>query len=334
MFTANDLAIDLGTANTCMFALGRGLLLNEPSVIAVNTLTRGVEAVGEVARDMIGRTPENIDAIRPLRDGVIADYDAAEKMLSIFIKRIQHWLDWRRARVVVGVPAGSTPVEKRAVRDSVHRARAREVYLVEQTMAAAVGAGLPIHEPAGNMVVDIGAGTTDIAVISMSGVVLSRSLRVAGNHMDAAIIQYLKRRHNLHIGERLAEQIKIEIGSGDPLFQPVYMEVKGIDVKEGRLRSVELSDADIREALSEPVRAIITAVRRVLDRVPPELSADLFDRGILLTGGGALLKNLDTRLRRETSLPVVLAEEPLAMVALGAGKMLSDVDLLKRIAAE
>jgi rod shape-determining protein MreB len=331
---SNDLAIDLGTANTSVFARGRGIILSEPSVIALNSQTLAVEAVGSRARDMLGRTPDNISAIRPMRDGVVADYEAAEKMIGAFIRQSQGWLDWRRRRVVVGVPADSSTVEKRAIQDTVSRARVHEVYLVEESMAAAVGAGLPVDEATGSMIVDIGAGTTDVAVISLGGIVQSKSVRVAGNHMDQAIVQYLRRRHGLAIGEHTAEQIKIQIGSGDPLDESLTMDVRGHDSSENRSRVVVLTDSDIREALAEPVRQIVQAVLAVLDRVPPELSADLYDRGIVLTGGGSLLRNLDRRISRETALPVIQVAEPLSSVALGAGKMLADAELLRRASTD
>ncbi len=328
---SNDLAIDLGTANTCVFARGKGIVLNEPSIVAVNTRSDQIEAVGTEAKEMLGRTPGTITAIRPMRDGVIADFNAAEKMLGYFIKKAHGRKTFVRPRVIIGVPSEITQVERRAVQDSAYRAKASEVHLIEEAMAAAIGAGLPITEASGNMIVDIGGGTTDIAVISLAGVVYSRSVRVAGNAMDEAIAQYVKREHNLLIGERTAERVKIELGSAAPLDGPRQMEVKGRHVLEGRPTTVILSDGEIREALADPVRCVIQAVRDALERIPPELSADVCDRGIVLSGGGALLHNLDARLRRETGLPVQVAEDPLSSVVLGAGKMLSDFNLLRKI---
>jgi len=331
---SHDLAIDLGTANTCVFARGAGIVLNEPSIVAVNTTTDQIEAVGSEAKEMLGRTPGNITAIRPMRDGVIADFEAAEKMLGHFIKKAHRRKSFVRPRVVIGVPSEITQVERRAVRDSAYRAKASEVHLIEEAMAAAIGAGLPITEASGNMIVDIGGGTTDIAVISLAGIVYSKSVRVAGNAMDEAITHYVKREHDLLIGERTAERIKIELGSAAPLSKRKEMEVKGRHVIEGRPTTVVLHDGQIREALAEPVRLMIQAVRDALERIPPELSADVCDRGIVLSGGGALLQNLDERLRSETGLPVQVAEDPLSAVVLGAGKMLSDFALLRKISIE
>ena len=333
-FFSRDLAIDLGTANTLVFAKGNGIVVNEPSIVAINKLTNEVEAVGKEAKDMLGRTPGNIVAIKPMRDGVIADFKVTEKMLTYFIHKAHNRKMMVRPRIVIGVPSEITPVEKRAVQDSAYRAKASEVYLVEQAMAAAIGAGLPITEPSGNMVVDIGGGTTDIAVISLSGIVYSRSVRVAGNEMDDAIMHYLKRKFNLLIGERTAEAIKIEIGSAYPLEKPIKMEIKGRDLIEGIPKTLTVEDAEIREALSECVDTIVNAIRVALERTPPELSADISDRGIVLTGGGALLKNLDKRIREETGLPVSIADDPLASVVLGTGKMLSDFKLLRKIAVD
>jgi len=328
---SNDLAIDLGTANTCVFARGKGIVLNEPSIVAVNTRSDQIEAVGTEAKEMLGRTPGTITAIRPMRDGVIADFNAAEKMLGYFIKKAHRRKTFVRPRVVIGVPSEITQVERRAVQDSAYRAKASEVHLIEEAMAAAIGAGLPITEASGNMIVDIGGGTTDIAVISLAGVVYSRSVRVAGNAMDEAITQFVKREHNLLIGERTAERVKIELGSAAPLDAPREMEVKGRHVLEGKPTTVILTDGEVREALADPVRQVIQAVRDALERIPPELSADVCDRGIVLSGGGALLQNLDARLRMETGLPVQVAEDPLSSVVLGAGKMLSDFNLLRKI---
>jgi rod shape-determining protein MreB len=328
---SSDLAIDLGTANTCVFAQGRGIVLNEPSIVAFNTASGAVEAVGQEAHEMLGRTPPNIRAIRPMRDGVIADFDAAEKMLVHFVRKAMGRAPWRRPRLVIGVPSEITQVERRAVRDSGFRVKASEVHLIDEPMAAAIGAGLPVTEAAGNMVIDIGGGTTDIAVISMAGTVYGRSLRVAGDAMDEAIIMYLRKTFNLHIGERTAQQVKFEIGSATPLDEVLEMEVKGRHVSQGVPRTVIVTDADIRQALKEPLRQIVLAVRESLEKIPPELSADICDRGVVLTGGGALLRNLDKRLSAETGLPVIVAEDPLTSVVMGAGKMLSDFKLLRRI---
>jgi rod shape-determining protein MreB and related proteins len=331
---SHDLAIDLGTANTCVYARGEGIVVSEPSIVAINKVTGRIEAVGAEAKEMLGRTPGNILAIKPMRDGVIADFEAAEKMLAHFIRKAHRRSGWLRPRVVIGVPSEITQVERRAVKDSALRAKCSEVHLIEEAMAAAIGAGMPITEAAGNMVVDIGGGTTDIAVISLAGVVYGKSVRVAGNELDDAIIQHARKAHNLLIGERTAEQIKIEIGSAAPLEEPLTMEVKGRHLTEGRPKTVTMCDEEIRKALAEPLRAIMQAVHDALERIPPELSADIFDRGVILTGGGALLKSLDQRLREETGLPVQLAEDPLSSVVLGAGKMLSDFDLLRRISLD
>ena len=329
-----DLAIDLGTANTCVFVPGRGIVLNEPSVVAFNTEHNRIEAVGTKAREMIGRTPQNMVAVRPLRDGVIADFDAAERMLSDFIRRSHRRAGWVRPRVVVGVPAEITQVERRAVKDSTLRAKASEVYLIEEPVAAAIGAGLPITEPTGNMIVDIGGGTTDIAVISLAGLVYRKSVRVGGDEMDMAIIDHMKRQHGLLIGERTAEQIKIEIGSAAALEAPREMEVRGRHLLEGLPKSVIVSDGEIREALKSTVDVIVHAVRGALEKIPPELAADIYDRGVVITGGGSLLRNLDERLRNDTELPVQMAEDPLTSVVRGAGRMLSNLELLKKLAMD
>ena len=331
---SNDLAIDLGTANTCVYARGKGIVLSEPSIVAVNNANDQIEAVGIDAKEMLGRTPGNITAIKPMRDGVIADFEAAEKMLGYFIRKAHRRKALVRPRVVIGVPSEITQVERRAVKDSAYRAKASEVHLIEEAMAAAIGAGLPITEAAGNMIVDIGGGTTDIAVISLAGVVYSKSVRIAGNAMDEHIINYVKREHDLLIGERTAERVKMELGSAWPLRDKKEIEVKGRHVLEGKPKTVTLNDSQIREALAEPVKQIVQAVRDGLERIPPELSADVCDRGIVLSGGGALLQNLDERLRRETGLPVQVAEDPLSSVVLGAGKMLSDFNLLRKISLE
>ena len=331
---SQDLAIDLGTANTCVYARGRGIVVNEPSIVALNTMNGRIEAVGADAKEMLGRTPGNITAIRPMRDGVIADFDAAEQMLTHFIRKAHHGSSWLRPRVVIGVPSEITQVERRAVRDSAMRAKASEVHLVEESMAAAIGAGMPITEAAGNMVVDIGGGTTDIAVISLAGVVYGKSVRIAGNELDEAIILHARKAHSLLIGERTSEQIKIAIGSAAVLDEPLTMEVKGRHVSQGRPTTITMDDTEIRRAINEPIRAIVQAVHDALERIPPELSADIFDRGIILTGGGSQLKNLDRRLRDETGLPVQMAEEPLTSVVLGAGKMLTDFPLLRRVSLD
>src|SRR5262244_1911393 len=328
---SSDLAIDLGTANTLVFARGRGIVVSEPSIVAINKTTHKVEAVGNKAKEMLGRTPGNIVAIRPMKDGVIADFEVTEKMLQYFIQQAHGGKQWVSPRIVIGIPSEITQVERRAVEDSAYRAKASEVYLVEEAMAAAIGAGLPITEPHGNMIVDIGGGTTDIAVISLSGIVYSKSVRVAGNEMDESIIQYIKRKYNLLIGERTAEAIKIELGSAYPLDEPLQMEIKGRNLIEGIPKTITITDEEVREALADSISTIINAVRVALERTPPELSADIVERGIVLTGGGALLKNLDKRLSIETGLPVSLADDPLASVVLGTGKMLSDFDLLKRV---
>ena len=308
---SSDLAIDLGTANTLVFAAGKGIVVNEPSIVAINKNTGEVEAVGKEAKEMLGRTPGNIVAIKPMKDGVIADFKVTEKMLNYFIQKAHNRKMLVHPRIVIGVPSEITQVEKRAVEDSAYRAKASEVYLVEQAMVAAIGAGLPITEPGGNMVVDIGGGTTDIAVISLSGIVYSRSVRMAGNQMD--------------------EAIKIQIGSAYPLEKPLTMEIKGRNLIEGVPKSITIDDSEIREALGECIAVIMNAIRVALERTPPELSADISDRGIVLTGGGALVKNLDKRIREETGLPVSVADDPLASVVLGTGKMLSDFKLLRKI---
>jgi rod shape-determining protein MreB len=331
---SNDLAIDLGTANTLVFAEGRGIVVREPSIVAINKITNKVEAVGSAAKDMLGRTPGNIVAIRPMKDGVIADFEVTERMLDYFIKKAHGRSLFVRPKIVISVPSDITQVEKRAVKDSALQAGASEVFIIEQAMAAAIGAGLPITEPTGNMIVDIGGGTTDVAVISLAGIVYSKSVRVASNEMDEAIIQYIKRKYNLLIGERTAEGIKIEIGSAYPLDEPLSIEIKGRDLVEGVPKTLTLTDAEVRESLSETVGIIVDAVRVALERTPPELSADIMDKGIVLTGGGAMLKNLDRRLREETGLPISLAEEPLSSVALGTGAMLADVELLRKISID
>ena len=332
-FFSNDMAIDLGTANTLVYVKGEGIVLNEPSIVAIHQADNTVLAVGKEAKAMLGRTPGNIVAIRPLKDGVIADFDVTEKMLNYFIRRVHRRRALVRPRIVIGVPSGITQVEKRAVRDSAMQAGAREVYLIEEPMAAAIGAGMPITEPGGNMVVDIGGGTTEVAVISLSGIVYSRSVRIAGDEMDEAIVQYIRKNYNLLVGERRAEEIKIRLGSAYPMGgERRTMEVKGRDLIDGIPKTIVIGDDEIREALREPIMTIVEAVRTALERTPPELAADIVDKGIVLTGGGALLKGLDLLLRQETNLPITIAEDPLSCVALGTGKVLDELDLLKKVA--
>ena len=328
---SSDLAIDLGTANTLVYIAGKGIVLDEPSIVAVNRATGEIVGCGTEAREMLGRTPANVTAIKPLRDGVIADFKMAEYMLTYFIKKAHKRKKLVHPRIVIGVPSETTEVEKRAVLDSTYRAKASEVHLVEQAMVAALGAGLPITEPSGNMVVDIGGGTTDIAIISLSGIVYSRSLRIAGNQMDDAVAEYVKRKHGLLIGERTAERVKMEIGSAYRLDKPLNLVVKGRDLVHGLPKAITLQDDEVREALSDCVSAIVGAVRIALENTPPELSGDISERGIILTGGGSLLKNLDERIRVETGMPVLLADEPLASVVLGTGKMLEDFKLLRKM---
>ncbi len=330
-YFSNDLAIDLGTANTLVYARNKGIVVREPSVVVINKLSNRIEAVGAEAKQMLGRTPGNIESIRPMKDGVIADFEVTERMLEYFIKKAHGRKMYVHPRIVIGVPSEITQVEKRAVKDSAMRAGASEVFLVEQAMMAAIGAGLAISEPSGNMIVDIGGGTTDVAVISLAGTVYSRSVRIAGNEMDDAVIQHLKRKYNLLIGERSSEQIKMDVGSAYPLKEPIQMEIKGRDLVEGVPKTLTISDEEIREALTEPVTTIVEAVRMALERTPPELSADIMDKGIVLSGGGSLLRGLDQRLRNETGLPVVLAEDPLSSVVLGTGKVLEDIDLLRKV---
>jgi rod shape-determining protein MreB len=331
---SSDLAVDLGTATTLVFTRNRGIVVFEPSIVAVNRITNRVEAVGKSAKEMLGKTPANILAIRPMKDGVIADFEVTEKMLEYFIRKAHGRNYFVRPRIVISVPSEITPVEKRAVKDSALRAGASEVYLIEQAMAAAIGAGLPITEPAGNMIVDIGGGTTDVAVISLAGIVYARSVRVAGNEMDEAIISYIKRKYNLLIGERTAEAIKIELGNAWPSDETRTMEVKGRDLVEGIPKILTVNDEEIREALAETVNTIVDAVRTALERTPPELSADIIDKGILLAGGGSLLRNLDQRLREETGIPVAHCDDPVSAVVRGTGQMLTDISLLKKISIE
>jgi rod shape-determining protein MreB len=328
---SNDLGIDLGTANTLVYAKGRGIISSEPSVVAVDTEKHRVRAVGKEAKSMLGRTPGTIRAVRPLRDGVIADFEIAEAMLRSFIQKAHNRSTFLRPRIVISVPSGITEVEKRAVRESALSASAREVYLIEEPMAAAIGAGLPITEPSGNMIVDIGGGTTEVAIISLAGIVTANSVRVGGDKMDDAILNYVKRKFNLLIGERTAERIKIEIGNAYPVDEPKSMIVKGRDLVAGVPKTLEINTEDVREALMEPVNAIIEATKVVLERTPPELAADIADKGIVLSGGGALIQNLDVLLREETGLPIMLAEDPFTAVVMGCGRCLDELDLLKDV---
>ena len=334
---SNDLAIDLGTANTLVYAKGKGIVVSEPSVVAVLKDGRGpdkVRAVGKAAKEMLGRTPGNIVAIRPMKDGVIADFEVTEAMLRYFIERVHNRSSTLvRPRIVIGVPSGITSVEQRAVRESALSAGAREVFLIAEPMAAAIGAGLPVTEPSGNMIVDIGGGTTEVAVISLSGIVYSNSVRVGGDKMDDAIINYVKRKYNLLIGERTAELIKITIGTAYPTADVKTMEVKGRDLVGGVPKTLEIKSDEVMEALQEPVNAIVESVKLALERTPPELAADIVDKGIVMTGGGALLANLDILLREATGLPVMLAEDPLTAVAVGVGRCL-DGPLLKDVSIQ
>ncbi len=331
---SNDLAIDLGTATTLIYVKGKGIVSCEPSVVAVQRDSRGgkkVLAVGREAKEMLGRTPGNIEAIRPLRDGVIADFEITEAMLRYFISRAHNQRTLVKPRIIICVPFGITEVEKRAVKESAESAGAREVYLIEEPMAAAIGAGLPITEPSGNMVVDIGGGTTEVAVISLAGIVYSQSVRVGGDKMDEAIVAYMKRKYNLAIGEQTAERIKMTIGNAYSLDQQVTMEVKGRDMVAGIPKTIVVNSDEIREAMSEPINAIVEAVLAALERTPPELAADIVDKGVVLTGGGALLKNIDVLLREETGLPVMVSDDPVSAVVLGSGKTLDHIELLKEV---
>ncbi|WP_305882305.1 rod shape-determining protein [Desulfomicrobium sp. ZS1] len=336
-FFSNDLAIDLGTANTCVYVKGKGIVLREPSVVAVKRDNRGnnkVLAVGSEAKRMLGRTPGNIVAIRPMKDGVIADFEVTEAMLRHFISKVHNSRRLVRPRIVICVPTGITQVEKRAVRESAQSAGAREVFLIEEPMAAAIGADLPITEPTSNMVVDIGGGTTEVAVISLAGIVYSKSVRIGGDKMDEAILQHVKRKYNMLIGESSAEDIKTTIGSAYPLDPELVMDVKGRDLVSGIPQNITITSEEVRKAISEPVDSIVQAVRIALEQTPPELAADIVDRGIVLTGGGALLKGLDSLLREETSLPITVVDDPLSTVALGSGKVLDNLDVLREVTIE
>ncbi len=326
---SHDMGIDLGTANTLVYVKGQGIVLSEPSVVAINRDTNGVCAVGNEAKNMIGRTPSNIVPIRPLKDGVIADFELTEAMLSYFIRKVHNRRRFAWPRIAVGVPSGITEVEKRAVVDSARRAGAQKVYIIEEPMAAAIGAGLPVHEPAGNMIVDVGGGTTEVAVISLGGIVFCKSIRVAGDEMDEAIIQYLKRTYNLMIGERTAEELKIKIGSAYPLKDELEMQVKGRDQVAGLPKILTVRSEEIREAMREPVDSIVEAVRTTLERTPPELSADIVDRGVVLAGGGSLLRGLEKLLSKDTGLHVTRAEDPMTSVVMGTGKYLETADSVR-----
>ena len=328
---SKDMGIDLGTANTLVSMRGKGIVLREPSVVAIRKDTGEILAVGEEAKMMLGRTPGNIVAIRPLKDGVIADFDTTQIMLKYFIQKATGGFSFFRPRVVVGVPSGVTEVERRAVIDATIQAGAREAYLIEEPMAAAIGAGLPVHDPTGNMVVDIGGGTTEVAVISLGGIVSSRSIRIGGDELDEAIIQYMKRTYNLLIGERTAENVKMTIGSAMPSSEEESMDIRGRDLVTGLPKTLPVSVMEIELALSEPVSAIVDAVKVTLEKTPPELSADIMDRGIVMTGGGALLRRLDKLLTRETGMPVIVAENPLDCVAKGTGVVAEDLETMKRV---
>ena len=330
---SSDLAIDLGTANTLVYVEGEGIVLREPSVVALNVQTNEVQAVGAEAKKMLGRAPGGIEAIRPMKDGVIAHFEVTEKMIRHFIRKVHNNRKTLvRPRVVIAVPSGITQVEKRAVRDSTESAGAREVFLIEEPMAAAIGVDLPVQEPSGNLIIDIGGGTTEVAIISMSGIVFSKSVRIAGDEMNEAIINYIKKKYNLLIGERTAEEVKIEIGSAYPMEKCMTMEVKGRDLVAGIPKTLVVSDEEVREALTETFSTIVEAVKIALERTPPELAADIVDKGVVVSGGGSLIKGLDTLLREATGLPITLANDALSAVALGSGKVLSDPKLLKKVA--
>jgi rod shape-determining protein MreB len=330
-FIGRDMAVDLGTANTLVYVRGKGIVLNEPSVVAINTNTGGILAVGAEAKKMIGRTPGNIVAIRPLKDGVIADFDTTERMLRYFIQKVHRRRHLAKPRIVVCVPSGITGVEQRAVKDAGYAAGARKVYIIEEPMAAAIGAGLPVHEPTGNMVVDIGGGTTEVAVISLGGIVTSQSIRTGGDELDQAIITYVKKEYSLMLGERTAEEIKMAIGSAFPSPDEPHAEIRGRDLVSGLPKTIVVSAEEIRKAIEEPVNSIVDAVKTTLDKCPPELSGDVMDRGIVITGGGALLKGLDERLRHETGMPIHLTDRPLDSVAMGSGKCVEEFEALQQV---
>ncbi|MCX7002485.1 MAG: rod shape-determining protein [bacterium] len=331
---SRDVGIDLGTANTVLYVRGEGIVLNEPSIVAIRRDGHVVLAVGNDAKRMLGRTPGTIDAIRPMKDGVIADFDITESMLRYFIRRVHDRRTLISPRIVIAVPAGITEVERRAVKDSAERAGARKVYCIDEPMAAAIGCGLPVHEPAGNMIIDIGGGTTEVAVMSLSGIVFSRSVRIGGDELDEAIVAYMKRVYNLMVGERTAEEIKIAIGSAYPLAEELTLDIRGRDLGAGLPKSVVVTSQEIRQAMSDPIESVIGAVRYALERCPPELSADLIDRGIVMSGGGALLRGIDKLVEEETGLSVHVADDPLSAVALGTGKIIEDEDLLHKIAIQ
>ncbi|HEX9774718.1 MAG TPA: rod shape-determining protein [Actinomycetota bacterium] len=330
-FIGRDIAVDLGTANTLVYVRGKGIALNEPSVVALNTKNGAILAVGAEAKRMIGRTPSHIQAIRPLKDGVIADFDVTEKMLRFFIQKVHRRRTLAKPRVIICVPSGITSVEQRAVEEAVYAAGGRSAHIIEEPMAAAIGAGLPIHEPTGNMIVDIGGGTTEVAVISLGGVVTSASVRVAGDELDDSIVQYIKKEYSLMLGERTAEEIKMQVGSAFPVPDEPNAEIRGRDLVTGLPKTIIVSAGEIRRAIEEPVNQIIDAVRNTLDKTPPELAADIMDKGIVLTGGGALLAGLDERLKHETGMPVHITEAPLSCVAVGSGKCLEEFEALRRV---
>ena len=330
-FLGRDMAVDLGTANTLVYVRGRGVVLNEPSVVALDTTSGGILAVGTEAKAMIGRTPSNIVAIRPMRDGVIADFETTELMLRYFIQKVNKRRHFAKPRIVVCVPSGITGVEQRAVKEAGYSAGARKVYIIEEPMAAAIGAGLPVHEPTGNMVVDIGGGTTEVAVISLGGIVTSQSIRCGGDRIDGAIISFVKKEYSLLLGERTAENIKMAIGSAFPTPDESNAEIRGRDLVSGLPKTILISTEEIRRAIEEPVSAIVDAVKTTLDKCPPELASDVMDRGVVLTGGGALLRGLDERLRHETGMPIHLADNPLHSVALGSGKCVEEFEALQQV---
>ncbi len=325
-FFSNDIGIDLGTANTLIYVRGQGIVVNEPSIVAISKKDRKVEAIGNAAKEMLGRTPDEIETIRPMKDGVIADFEITEEMLREFIKMVQKNWYLVHPRIIISVPSGITEVEKRAVRDSARHAGAREVYLIAEPIAAAIGAGLPVEEPVGNMVIDIGGGTSEIAVISLSGVVNVTSVRVAGDELDEAIVTFLKKNYNMLVGERTSEQIKFQIGSAYPLEKEIEMQVRGRDLVAGIPKTIVVNSTEIRDAIAEPIASIVDAVKQTLEQTPPELAADILDRGIIMTGGGALLRGLDQRLCQETNLPINIVEDPITCVVRGTGKVLEEME--------